>query len=158
MFVFRNKQEDNGGNVLHNMFLKRFTLGGSEDMAALFAPGGLMRILDRDDGHVLDSASGHAGLASLARSIHENVELQDFRTMRLVWTAGVLDYAWTASVRNWGFGAARRTSGKIRMEFAAEGVQRADLSVDVDVYYSLIRPQGCVWQDGSWRHDLLLAV
>ena len=118
-----------------------------------------MRIVDMDTGGTFDKACGRAGVASLARSVHENIQLADFRTSGVAWSASALGYAWTASVRNWGSLPARRTSGRIRIAFAGEGVTRADLAMDALVWRDLVRPQARdVVRGSSTGHDFLLAI
>ena len=159
MFVFRHNHAGSGGHILHTCFLGSLTGRRSEDLAGLFAPDGVMRIVDMDTGGTFDSACGRAGVASLARSVHENIQLADFRTSGVAWSAGALGYAWTASVRNWGSGPARRTSGRIRIAFAGEGVTRADFAMDARVWRDLVRPQARdVVRGSSTGHDFLLAI
>lgn len=159
MFVFRDNQASKCGHVLHASFLVALTSRSNDFLASLFAADGAMRVLDRDTTEILDCACGRAGVASLVRSIHENVELTDFRTLRMSWGPGELEYAWTGVLRNWGFGPARRTSGRIRIEYAGASVIRADLSIEAGVYHDLVRPRACDADDHACPgHDFALAV
>ena len=100
MFVFRDNQSGECGHVLHASFLVALTSRSNDCLASLFAANGEMRIIDRDTNYTLNSASGREGVASLVRSIHENVELTDFSTLRMSWGESAFAYTWTGALRD----------------------------------------------------------
>lgn len=140
MFIHRKTGDGSAfGYILYTEFVWSFRRRRCADLAAFFAPAGSLRLID-PSGDAIAEARGRPGIESLVRSIHENVQFLDFRTYRLCWIAGRIEYDWSAVARNWGTGPTIGTAGSVRLDLVGASIRRADITLGRPAFELLMWP------------------
>jgi len=124
----------------HSDFAELLAAGRAHDFALLFEPDGLFRLRDAATGARLEEGLGAEGIASLARSLHENAQFLGLCCRPEGGLASGCVVRWYARLRNWGCGSTVKASGWLRIETAHARVRVADFAMEQSIYRTIFRP------------------